>query len=78
MKTGPEDQKKVLQAAADLGRANGIEACAKIIAELANHRGRVVGTNDLRAVAADLRLRADALRSEAKDTLNFYSIILNS
>lgn len=76
MKTHPEDQKRVLQAAADLGRANGIAAAAKLVAELANHRGRVVGTNQIRELAAALTNKADELRAEAKRQLELYAIIL--
>ena len=78
MKTTAEDQKRVLQAAADLGKANGIAAAAKVIAELANHKGRVVGTNEIRDLVAALNAKADDIRAEAKSTLNFYSIAMNS
>jgi hypothetical protein len=78
VRTNPEDQKRVLQAAADLGRANGLTAAAKLVATLADRKSRVVGTNDIRELVAALTEKADAMRSDAKDTLNFYSIILNN
>lgn len=78
MKIGENDKHNVLQAAADLGRANGIAAAAKVVAELANHKGRVVGTNEIRDLVAALNDKADALRREAKETLSLYQIILNN
>ena len=78
MKTSEADQRRVLQAAADLGRANGIEAAAKLLATLADHKRRVVGTNEIRELVAALTDKADAMRTEAKGTLQLYSIILNN
>lgn len=77
MRSNPEDQRKVLNAVGDMGRASGLDAAAKLIAKLADHKGRVVGTNELKEAAAQLRGLAEELRSKARGDLEFYSIVLN-
>lgn len=67
----------MLEAAADLGRASGLSAAAKLLLKLVDGRMRVVGTGEIKEVAASLQALADELRSKSKDTLNFYAIILN-
>ncbi len=65
-----DNQIKVLVATSQSGRAEGLEAAAKILLELVDHSTRVVGTNTLRdltqqfnEVAADLRKQSsEALR----------------
>lgn len=59
------DDARLLRATVDLGRASGIEAAAKIVAEMANHKGRVVGTNALRDLAELLSEKAAEIRAAA-------------
>ena len=56
---------RLLRAVADRGKASGIEAAAKIVAEMANHKGRVVGTTALRDLAALLADKAHDIRTAA-------------
>lgn len=60
-----ETKNRLLRATADLGKASGIEAAAKIVAEMANHKGRVVGTNALRDLAELLSEKAAEIRAAA-------------
>lgn len=59
------NKKRLFAAVADRGKASGIEAAAKIVAEMANHKGRVVGTNALRDLAELLNDKAAQLRAGA-------------
>lgn len=58
-------KRRLLVAVANRGKASGVEAAAKIVAEMANHKGRVVGTNSLRELAAMLLEKAAEIRSAA-------------
>lgn len=58
-------RKRLLSAVASRGKASGIEAAAKIVAEMANHKGRVVGTNALRDLSDLLATKAQELRAIA-------------
>lgn len=60
-----DSKKRLLRAVADSGKASGIEAVAKIIADMANHKGRVVGTNALRDLVQMLNEEAGAIRASA-------------
>ena len=58
-------RRRLLKAVADRGQAAGIEAAAKVIEVMASHKGRVVGTNDLRNAVAAMRERAAEIRATA-------------
>ena len=60
-----ETKKRLLRATVDLGRASGLEAAANVVAEMANHKGRVVGTNALRDLAELLSEKAAEIRAAA-------------
>lgn len=60
-----ETKKRLFRAVAERGKASGIEAAAKIVAEMANHKGRVVGTNALRELAGLLDEKAKEIRAAA-------------
>lgn len=62
------DRETIIIATADIGRASGLEAAAKVILAMADHKRRVVGTGELKAaaaslneIAADIRTRAEAV-----------------
>lgn len=61
-----DSKRRLLRAVADRGKASGIEAVAKIIAEMANHKGRVVGTNELRDLVEMLHGKASEIRASAE------------
>lgn len=61
-----DSKKRLLRAVADQGKASGIEAVAKIVAEMANHKGRVVGTNALRDLVEMLNEKASEIRASAE------------
>ena len=62
------DRETIIRATADIGRVSGLEAAAKVILAMADHKRRVVGTGELKAaaaslneIAADIRTRAEAV-----------------
>lgn len=63
----------VLVATSDLGKAAGLEAAAKVMLGLADHKRRVVGTNELKATAAILQKHAAELRDAANAALRPYT-----
>lgn len=69
MATAIMDRETVIKAMADIGRASGLEAAAKVILALADHKRRVVGTSELRAAAASLIECAADIRAKAKSTI---------
>lgn len=58
-------KRRLIAAVADKGKANGLEAAAKIFEALADHRRRVVGTGELKMAAASLRESAAEIRKAA-------------
>ena len=78
MKIGENDKRNILEAVADIGRASGLEAAAKVLLALADHKRRVVGTGELKAAAASLQECAAALRAKREDELKLYQLILNN
>lgn len=58
-------KRKLFAAVAKRGQAAGIEAAVKILAELANHNRRVVGTNEIKEVAAAMAEKAREIRASA-------------
>lgn len=63
------DRETVLRATADIGRASGLEAAAKVLLALADHKRRVVGTAEIKAAAASLQECAAEMRAKAKDSI---------
>lgn len=55
-------KRKLINAVGLRGQASGLEAAAKILAAMADHKGRVVGTRQINDVAEALRDKAAALR----------------
>ena len=78
MQIGEKDKRELLKAVADIGRASGLEAAAKVLLAMADHKRRVVGTGELKAAAASLQECAAALRAKREEDLKFYSMILNN
>jgi hypothetical protein len=60
----------ILAATADIGKAAGLEAAAKVILAIADHKRRVVGTAELKAAALSLQESAAEIRAKAKETLS--------
>jgi len=63
----------VASATADIGKASGLEAGAKVLRALADHKRRVVGTGELKNAAAALEEAAAELRQKATEALKPYS-----
>ena len=59
----------VAAATADMGKASGLEAAAKVLLALADHKRRVVGTGELKAAALALQENAAEIRAKAKEAL---------
>lgn len=63
----------VAAATADMGRASGLEAAAKVLLAMADHNRRVVGTGELKAAALALQENAAEIRAKAKEALRPYT-----
>lgn len=59
----------ILNATADIGKASGLEAAAKVLLALADHKRRVVGTGELKAAAAQLNEAAAEIRARAESAI---------
>ena len=57
------DRETALRATADISKASGLEAAAKVLLAMADHKRRVVGTSELRAAAASLQACAADIRA---------------
>lgn len=64
---------KVLSATADIGKASGLEAAAKVLLAIADHKRRVVGTGEIKAAALALHQSADEIRVKAKEVMRPYT-----
>lgn len=74
MQTAEEVARKaILDATAEFGKASGLEAAAKIMLEMANHNGRVVGTNELRDTAKQIQQIAAEIRASAEGVVGIKS-----
>ena len=62
-----------VSAAADMGRAQGLEDAAKVLLALADHKRRVVGTGELKAAALALQESAAEIRAKAREALRPYT-----
>ena len=62
----------VAAATADMGKAAGLEAAAKVLLALADHKRRVVGTSEIKAAAMALQENAAEIRAKAKEALRPY------
>ena len=60
-------KEEVLRLTADIGRASGLEAAAKVMRALAERR--VVGTSEIKAAAMALEDAAADIRAKAKSKL---------
>lgn len=58
-------KKRLLKAVAARGQASGIEAAAKLIAMMADHKRRVVGTSEVKALAEALSEKAAEIKAGA-------------
>jgi len=63
------DRETALRATAEIGRASGLEAAAKVLLALADHKRRVVGTAEIKAAAASLQECAAEIRAKAEATI---------
>jgi len=63
------DRETVIKATADIGLASGLEAAAKLLLAMADHKRRVVGTGELKMAAASLQETAAELRAKAEATI---------
>ena len=64
-----EKQRKALKATGDMGYANGLRAAAVLLRRMTDHKGRVVGTNDLKSVAECLDEQAAELDRKAQSAI---------
>lgn len=62
-------KEEVMRLTAEIGRASGLEAGAKVMRALADHKRRVVGTSEIKAAAMALEDAAADLRAKAKSKL---------
>lgn len=58
-------KKQLIKAVADRGYANGLDAAAQILTALVEGRMRVVGTGEIKEIAAALKGKAAHLRHNA-------------
>jgi hypothetical protein len=58
-------KRRLLSAVAQRGKASGLKAAAKLLTALCEGRMRVVGTNDIKDLAAAITEKAAEIRSEA-------------
>jgi len=58
-------KKRLLKAVAARGQAAGIAAAAKLIAMMADHKRRVIGTNEIRELAEELSKKAAEIKAGA-------------
>jgi hypothetical protein len=64
--TDQEKRRELVRAAAEMGRALGLRQGAKVFRKMAEESMRVVGTNDIKDVAAKIDQLADELDAKAK------------
>lgn len=65
-----EQRKEIVKAATELGRAFGLKQGAKLLRSMADHKGRVVGTNEIKDAAATLEKLADEIDLKSRAVLN--------
>jgi hypothetical protein len=58
-----------VKAAIEMGRAVGLRQGAAVLRALADHKGRVVGTNALKSAAQALEEKAAEVDAKARETL---------
>ncbi len=58
-------KKRLLAAVANRGKASGLEAAAMLIGKLAENRMRVVGTREIKELAAAIAEKAAEIRATA-------------
>lgn len=63
------ERETMLRAIGDIGKASGLEAGAKVLRALADHRRRVVGTSELKAAAEALEQAAEDIRAKANSQI---------
>jgi hypothetical protein len=62
--------REAIKAATEMGRALGLKQGAKVLRHLADTKGRVVGTNEIKEAAAAIERLAEEVDKAAKTTLN--------
>lgn len=64
------ERKEIVKAATEMGRALGLQQAAKVLRAMADHKGRVVGTNEIKETAAAIERLAAEVDEKAKAVLN--------
>lgn len=64
--TEREARRELIKAASEMGRALGIQQAARVVRKMADQSMRVVGTNELKELAASLEQLSDEIDAEAR------------
>lgn len=65
---------EAVKAATEIGRAAGLRQAAAVLRELANHKRRVVGTNEIKDCASAIEEKAAEIDAKARNTLGLQPV----